>query len=69
MKSFIVLSLIIASLAMAFLLNKGLQKLIKPRQSFARLLFYFLAALISVFVLSFLMVFVIAKLYPAELIK
>jgi len=53
----------------AFFLNKWFQKLIKPRQSFGRLLFYFLAVLISVFFLSFFMVFVIGKLYPTELIK
>jgi len=69
MKSFTVLSLIVVFLVIAFFLNKWFQKLIKPRQSFGRLLFYFLAVLISVFVLSFFMVFVIGKLYPTELIK
>jgi len=69
MKSFTVLSLIVAFLVIAFFLNKWFQKLIKPRQLFGRLLFYFLAVLISVFVLSFFMVFVIGKLYPTELIK
>jgi len=69
MKSFTVLSLIVVFLVIAFFLNKWFQKLIKPRQSFGRLLFYFLAVLISVFFLSFFMVFVIGKLYPTELIK
>jgi len=69
MKSFTILSLIVAFLVIAFFLNKWFQILIKPRQSFGRLLFYFLSVLFSIFVLSFLMVFVIAKLYPDELIK
>jgi len=69
MKSAIVLLLIIVFMFLGYFLNSWLQKIIKPRQSFGRLLFYFLAVLIAVFVVSFFMVFVIAKLYPAELIK
>jgi len=69
MKSVIVISLILAFMVLSFFLNQWLQKIIKPKQSFGRLLFYFLAVLISVFILSFFMVYVIGKLYPAELIK
>jgi len=69
MKSFIVLSLIVAFMAIAYFLNKWLQKIIKPRQSLGRLIFYFLLVLILIFILTFLMVFVIGKLYPDELIK
>jgi len=69
MKSIIVISLILAFMVLSYFLNQWLQKIIKPKQSLGRLLFYFLAVLISVFVLSFFMVFVIGKLYPAELIK
>ena len=69
MKSVIVLSLIVAFMAIAYLLNKWFQDIIKPRQSAGRLLVYFLSVLVSVFLLSFLMVMVITKLYPNELIK
>jgi len=69
MKSFIVISLIVGFMILAYFINKWLQKIIHPRQSFGRLMFYFLSVLISVFILSFLMVFVITKLYPGELIK
>jgi len=69
MKSVIVLSLIGAFMIIAYFLNKWLQKIIQPRQSFSRLFFYFFSVLISVFLLSFLMVLVITKLYPGELIK
>jgi len=69
MKSAIVLLLIVAFMGLSYFFNQWLQKIIKPKQSLGRLLFYFLTVLISVFVLSFFMVFVIGKLYPAELIK
>ena len=69
MKSATVLLLIIGFMILGYFLNSWLQKIIKPKQSLGRLVFYFLAVLITVFVLSFLMVFVIGKLYPAELIK
>ncbi|HJS55788.1 MAG TPA: hypothetical protein VJ765_14640 [Chitinophagaceae bacterium] len=69
MKSIIVLSLIAAFMVMAYFLNKWLQTIIQPRQSFGRLFFYFFSILISVFLLSFLMVLVITRLYPDELIK
>lgn len=69
MKSAIVLLLIILFISIGFLLSQWLQKIIKPRQAFRRLLLYFLVILIMVFVLSFLMVFIIARLYPGELIK
>jgi hypothetical protein len=69
MKSFIVISLVVGFIILAYFINQWLQKIIRPRQSFGRLMFYFLSVLISVFILSFLMVFVITRLYPSELIK
>jgi len=69
MKSIIVLSIIVVAMFIGFLTYRWLQRLIQPRKSFSRLLFYFIAVLISVFVLSFLMVFAISKLYPNELMK
>lgn len=69
MKSIIVLSLVVAFMFIGYFLNSWLQYIIQPRQSFGRLFFYFLAVLFSVFVLSFLMVFLISKLYPGELMK
>ncbi|HEU4859338.1 MAG TPA: hypothetical protein VFT15_05850 [Chitinophagaceae bacterium] len=69
MKSIIVLSIIVVFILIAFLLNKWLQKIVKPRKGFGRLLFYFFSVMVLVFILSFFMVFIIIKLYPAELIK
>jgi len=69
MKSATVFLLIIGFMFLGYFLNSWLKRIIKPKQSLGRLLFYFLAVLISVFIVSFFMVFVIGKLYPAELIK
>jgi len=69
MKSIIVLSIIVVFIIVAFFLNKWLQKIIKPRQGFGRLLFYFFSVMALVFILSFFMVFIIIKLYPGELIE
>jgi hypothetical protein len=69
MKSIVVLFLIVIFMVIGFLLNYRIQKAIRPRQSSGRLFLYFFSVMILVFVLSFLMVFMIAKLYPRELIK
>ena len=69
MRSIIVLSIIVVFIIITFLLNKWLEKIIKPGEGFGRLLLYFFTVMMLVFILSFLMVFVIIKLYPDELIK
>ncbi len=69
MKRIVVLSLIVAFMVTAFFLNRWMQQLLKPKKSLGRLFLYFLIVLLSVFVLSFLMVLLIAKLFPDELIK
>jgi hypothetical protein len=52
-----------------YFINVLLQKIIKPKGSLARMFAYFFFVLVSVFVLSFLMVLVILKIYPGELMK
>jgi hypothetical protein len=69
MKSVIVLSLIVVFMLFAYFLNKWLRGIIHPKRSFGRLILYFILALLAIFTLSFLMVFIITKLYPGELIK
>ena len=69
MKSMIVLSLIIAFMFIGYLVNGWLQQVIHPRQSFGSLSLYFLVMLVFIFILSFLMVLVIGRLYPNELMK
>jgi fructose-specific phosphotransferase system IIC component len=69
MRSFIVISLIIGFMTIGYFFNKWFQKRIMPNESLVRLVLYFLIVLISVFVVSLLMVLVIGKLYPNELMK
>lgn len=69
MKSVIVLLLIMVFVLVGWLLITWMQKIIKPRKSFGRLILYFFTALLLVFVLSFLMVTLIARIYPDQLIK
>ena len=68
MRTGVVLTLIVGFMIAAYFLNKWLQKIIKPRQSLAQLALYMFGVLVMVFLLSFLMVLVIAWLYPDELI-
>jgi len=69
MRFVVLFLLIIAFMFLGYFLNGWLLKIVKPKQSLGRLLFYFLAVLIAVFAVSFFMVFVIGELYPVELIK
>jgi hypothetical protein len=68
MKTAIVLLLIILFMGASYFLNRWLRIAIKPRQSLGKLLLYMLSVLAMVFLLSFLMVLIIAWLYPDELI-
>jgi hypothetical protein len=69
MQKAIVLFLIVSFLALMFWLNNFLQQKIQPRQSGKRLLLYFMVMLFSISMITFLMVLVIGKLYPSEIIK
>lgn len=51
----------------AYYLNRYLQKVIQPRQSFTRLMVYLLSGLALVFVYTFLIVKVILWLFPPSL--
>ncbi len=69
MKKIVVFIIIAAVLVAAYFLNNYLQKQIKPRKSFGRLMLYFLITVVTVLGLMFLMVFIIGKLYPKEIMK
>jgi len=64
-KAIVILLLILASLIPAYLLNKYLQKIIRPRESLGRLFFYLLNGMLLVFVYTLLLVFVIKLLFPS----
>jgi len=62
-KTFIFLFILI-SLVPVFYINKWFQSLIVPRKSFARLILYFLVIIELIFIYTYLLVIVIAKLFP-----
>jgi len=64
-KALIILLLILGSLIPAYLLNKFLQKIIKPRQSLSRLLLYLLSGMLLVFFYTLLLVFIIKLIFPS----
>jgi hypothetical protein len=64
-----VLLIIVAFLAAAFFLNIYFQKLINPRKSPGRLLLYFLATIVMILGLTSLMIFIIGRLFPQEIMK
>jgi hypothetical protein len=64
LKALAILFIILASLIPVYFLNKNLQKIIRPRESLGRLFFYLLLGFAIVFVYTFLVVFIIKKLFP-----
>jgi polyferredoxin len=69
MRQIVVLIIILGFLLLAYFLNIYVQKLINPRQSFGRLMLYFLGTVVMIAVLTFLMVFIIGQLFPQEIMK
>jgi polyferredoxin len=69
MRQIVVLIIILGFLLLAYFLNIYVQKLINPRQSFGRLMLYFLGTVVMIAVLTFLMVFIIGQLFPREIMK
>jgi len=63
MEKILILLLILVSLIPIFYINKWLQDLVLPRKSIARLLLYFLVILELIFIYTFLLVMVIARLF------
>jgi len=63
-KSLVILLIILVSLIPAYLLNKYLQKTIKPGESFGRFLLYMFSGFILVFIYTFLIVYSIRRLFP-----
>ena len=66
MQKILILLFILLALVPLFLINKWLQNLVMPRKSFGRLVLYFLVVLEVVFMYTYLLVIVIANLFPAS---
>jgi hypothetical protein len=69
MRQITVITILIVFLLLAYFLNGHIQKLLNPRKSFGRLMLYFLATIVMIAGLSFVMVFIIGKLFPQEIMK
>jgi hypothetical protein len=64
LKALAILAIIICSFLPVYLFYKYLQKTIRPRESMTRLFLYITAGFVLVFVYTFLLVFVIKKIFP-----
>jgi hypothetical protein len=63
LKALAILFIILASLIPVYLFNRYLQKIIRPRVSMGRLFLYMLSGFLLVFAYTFLIVFVIKRLF------
>ncbi len=64
LKALAILAIIIFSLIPLYLLYKYLQKKTRPKESMSRLLLYLFAGFALVFIYTFLIVFIIKKIFP-----
>jgi len=69
LKTVIILLIIFIALIAAFFSSRLLRKKINPRGGFGRLLLYMVSVLAMIFLVTFLMVFIITRLYPSELMR
>ncbi|HMG69162.1 MAG TPA: hypothetical protein VK588_15800 [Chitinophagaceae bacterium] len=63
-KAIVILLILIAALFPVYLINKYLQKIIKPRKSPGRLLFYLLTGMLLVFLCTLFLVLLIRWVFP-----
>jgi len=66
MEAILILVFILLSLVPVFYINRWLQNLVLPRKSMARLVLYFLVVLELIFLYTYLLVWVIANLFPVS---
>jgi len=64
LKALAILAIIIVSLIPVYSLYKYMQKMIRPKDSAGRLFLYLFAGFALVFVYTFLVVFIIKKIFP-----
>jgi hypothetical protein len=64
LKAVLIILVILFSLLPAWYLNQWLQKIILPRKSFLRFLFYMFLGFVMAFGYTFLVTLVIFKLFP-----
>ena len=64
LKALAILAIILVSLFPVYLLYKYMQRIIRPKESAGRLFLYLFAGFALVFVYTFLVVFIIKKIFP-----
>jgi hypothetical protein len=64
LKAIAISGIIFCSLIPVYLLYKYLQKKIRPKESMGRLFLYLFAGFAMVFVYTFIIVFIIKKIFP-----
>jgi len=64
-QALLILLIIIVSLFPVYLLNKYIQKNLRPRESLGRLILYLVIGFLTVFIYTFLLVYGVKKLFPA----
>ncbi|HLX91162.1 MAG TPA: hypothetical protein VKR32_05735 [Puia sp.] len=64
LRSITILLIILASLGGAFYINMLLKRVLNPRKSLSRLFLYIVSAFALVFGYTFLVVWVIARIFP-----
>jgi hypothetical protein len=62
-KAIVILLIILASLIPLYSINKSLQKIIRPRESLARLFSYLLSGMLLVFLYTMVLVFLVKWMF------
>lgn len=63
-KAIVILLMILVSLIPVYSLNKHLQKILRPRESLARLFSYLISGMLLVFLYTLFLVFLIKWIFP-----
>jgi len=64
MRSLLIFLFLLLALVPAWFFNRYLQQVVQPRQSFSRLLLYLFIVLVFVAAYTFLLVWLVTKLFP-----
>jgi hypothetical protein len=63
-KAIVIFLIVLVSLVPAYFINKYLQKILRPRESLSRLLFYLVSGMLLVFIYTLLLVLLIKLIFP-----
>ncbi len=66
-RSLLIWLVLLLSLLPAYYFHRGLLRLLQPRRSFGRFLLYLLSGLVMVFAYTYVVVWIISRLFPLPL--